>query len=170
MSDSVKRTARGEYSNGSWFESEYIHEILRACKLHTYSFRRTVKYLKRLKQSDNTQPYPRLSHSTLASWFDKDHQLLPKYQQLLSHQHTRRRHGKLRALHDHPEVETELAELFSQMRSSGQPMNRRIVRAVMRGVLEERCPHVLEKLKLSDSFISAWVRSKMEWRWRLMLQ
>ena len=43
----------------------------------------------------------------------------------------------------------------------------RITKLLMRVVLEKHCPPLLEHLKLSNSFVSNWVREELNFTWRL---
>ncbi len=45
-------------------------------------------------------------------------------------------------------------------------MNARVIRWVMRAVMQQMAPALLDSLTLSQTFISRWAREQLQWRWR----
>lgn len=154
---------RGKYTR--WFSSPYINDIIAAYTRASGSARHAVEQLKRSAPDDR---FERLSHSTVASWFEKG-QLKPQYQQELtagcaSATYTGRSPTLLAA----PGANDEICTILLKLRSAGTPLNSHIIRWVMLAVLQEKHPAVLNQLKLSQSFISEWVRNnpRLQFRWR----
>ena len=54
------------------------------------------------------------------------------------------------------------------MRDAGTAINSHTIRWVMKAVIEERCPALIDLgyLTLSKTFISRWAREQLNWRWR----
>jgi catechol-2,3-dioxygenase len=64
------------------------------------------------------------------------------------------------------EVEQECKRVLLRLRESGMPVNGHVIRWTLRAVFTEKCPSLLDNLRLSQQWISYWARSKMSWRWR----
>jgi hypothetical protein len=155
---------RGQYTR--WFNSPYINDILHAHVQCAGSARGTVQNLQKHAPDDR---YARLSHSTVASWFDKDGKLLAKHQQELdAGQAMPTYSGASPLMQATPGAEDEISDILLKLRSAGTPLNSLIIRWVMQAVVEKKCPALLQQLTLSQSFISRWVRSnpRLQFRWR----
>jgi hypothetical protein len=160
---SNKRT-RGSYTR--WFSSPYINDILHTHARCGYAARRTVKLLRKEAPDDR---FDRLSHSTVSSWFNDSNKLTAKHQQELDEGAASQTSlGPCSALLSVPRAEEQICDTLLQMREAGIPVNTSIVRWVMQAILEDKHPEVLEKLQLSQSFISRWVSSqqRLQFSWR----
>jgi hypothetical protein len=106
--------------------------------------------------------------TTVASWFDSTHKLRSQYQRQLDDDTALITRGKGRpsSLSKEPATEQEIQTTLQQLRAAGTPINTLVIQCVMRAIIEERCPHILQELQLSKSFVAAWVRSCLNWRWR----
>ena len=158
------KRVRGAYTR--WFNSAYINDILYAHALCGGSARGTVDYLRRHAPDDRFQ---HLSHTTVASWFDKDGALLEKRRtELDAGRALVTGSGPPPALQVAPGAEDAICDILLQLRTAGTPLNSHIIRWVMQAVLQDKCPSLLLQLKLSSSFISAWVRGhpRLQYRWR----
>ena len=156
---------RGKYTR--WFDSPYINDILSAYVRSGHSSRRTVA---ELQKAAPDQRYARLSHSTIASWYEKDGRTLKKQHQIeiADGRATVMGHGRLPALMLAEGAEQRIVDTLLQMRQAGVPLNSRIIRWVMVAVLQDKHPDTLAKLELSQPFISRFVRSnpQLQFRWR----
>lgn len=158
---SASKKPRGEYTN--WFSSPYAKDIVAAFTRYGGA-RAAVTALQRSAPDDR---YDRLSHSTVASWFGKDRKLLPKQQkQLDAGASAVRGMGYARVLSEAPAVEEAIKTSLLEMRAAGTPLNSRVIRWVMRAIIEEHDSALLQQLTLSQQFISAWVRTQLKWTWR----
>jgi hypothetical protein len=156
-------TKRGKYTR--WFSSPYINDIIHAHAQSGGSARRTVAALQRNAPDDR---FARLSHSTVASWFDVKGVLLESHRAELeagTALHTGG--GVAPVLQAAPGAEDAICDHLLQLRKTGMPLNSHVVRWVLQAVLEKH-PAVLEQLTLSQQFISKWVRSnpRLQFRWR----
>ena len=154
---------RGTYTR--WFSSPYINDILRAHVMSGGSARRTVAALQR-DAPDNR--FERLSHSTVASWFDKKGALLETHRaELQAGCALPTSSGLPPALQAASGAEEAICDHLLQLRKAGMPLNSHVVRWVMLAVLEKH-PAVLQQLTLSQPFISKWVRNnpRLQFRWR----
>lgn len=154
---------RGKYTR--WFNSPYINDIIAAYTKHNCSARRAVAELKQNAPDDR---FERLSHSTVASWF-QDGKL--KEQHLLELAQGRAMvtgYGPIPAMEAAPGAEDEICNILLKLRAAGTPLNSHIIRWVMSAVLEQKHPNVLSQLKLSQTYISTWVRNnpRLQFRWR----
>ena len=159
----MQRT-RGKYTD--WFSSPYIHDILREYRRCGY---RASVAIERLQSGAPDDRYARLSHSSLIGWFDKEHKLLPRYQSYLdSGLENARQNGFASALEEVPGIEEEIKDTLQQMRAAGTAINSRVIRWVMRGIIQHRAPvdAKAHSLTLGQSFISAWARRNLKWSWR----
>ena len=155
-----KQKIRGEYTN--WFDTEFISDIIAMYRACQGSARRAVQRLQLL--SPDPQRYARLSHSTIASWFDDSMKLLPRFQeQLEAQQSARRNNGRPRVFDQYPSTEEAIKETLVQMRQAGAPMNSHIIRWVIEA---HSPPSLLKQLKLSQQYISSWARTTLKWSWR----
>jgi hypothetical protein len=78
--------------------------------------------------------------------------------------------GMVKAFSSSPEAkkaEEELKKQIIALRDQGAVINVRITKLLMRVVLEQHCPPLLQQLKLSNSFVSNWVREELNFTWRL---
>jgi hypothetical protein len=150
---------RGKYTR--WFDSPYINDIL-AAYTRTGGARAAVTAL---RQSAPDDRYERLSHSTVASWFEHG-KLKPQHQQAGRALATYS--GSSPALLAAPGAEDAICDILLQLRKAGTPLNSHIIRWVMLAVLQESHPAVLQQLTLSQQFISTWVHNnpRLHFRWR----
>lgn len=160
------KRVRGPYVR--WFNSPYINDILAAHRRTGFAARRTVTLLRQEAPDDR---YKHLSHSTVASWFDKNNRLIPQHQMELEQGAAAvNGTGPCSPLLEAEGASRSIAEVLLQMRQAGTPLNTHIIRWVMHAILQSKYPSVLEKLELSKSFISRWVQSyedlKFSWRAR----
>lgn len=118
-----------------------------------------------LRRSSPDGRFDRLSHSTVSSWFDDRHNLLPKFQQQLDALKPAMRGAGSQPSID-PELEEELKTTLLKMRGAGAPLGTRVIRWIMRALVEERRPALLLQLTFSQTFISRWVRKVLNWSWR----
>lgn len=154
---------RGKYTR--WFDSPYINDILAAHALNGGSARRAVLSL---RASAPDERYERLSHSTVASWFDGG-KLKQQHQQELEAGRARARsNGRDPALQAAPGAEEEICGILLKLRQAGTPLNSHIIRWVMQAVLQDNHPATLGQLTLSQTYISKFVRSnpRLQFRWR----
>jgi hypothetical protein len=156
---------RGKYTR--WFnEPLLVNDILKAHAETGGSARATVALLQK-HASDNR--FERLSHSTVASWFDESGKLLAKHQAALDYGRAHATSvGRFPALQAAPGAEDAICDILLQLRASGTPLNSHTIRWVMQAVLQDKCPALLQQLKLSQPFISNWVRGhpRLQYRWR----
>jgi hypothetical protein len=155
---------RGKYTR--WFSSPYINDILHAHVANGGSARRTVAALQR-NAPDNR--FERLSHSTVASWFDNKGELLETHRAELEAGRALPTSGGLPpALQAAPGADDSICNHLLQLRKAGMPLNAHVVRWVMLAVLAEYPSVQLQQLKLSQQYISKWVRSnpRLQFRWR----
>ena len=141
---------RGKYTR--WFNSPYINDILHAYTQSGGSARRAVASL---QQRAPDKRFERLSHSTVASWFENG-KLKEQHQHELeegraAHTYT----GAHPALQAPPGAEDAICDILLKLRQAGTP-------------LEKEHPAVLQHLTLSQQYISAWVRRnpRLQFRWR----
>jgi hypothetical protein len=156
----AQKPRTGSYT--SWFSSPYINDVLQALRQQDYNPKRAVDVLKR---NAPDQRYERLSDSTVRGWFQKGtRKLLPHFQEQLNALQAAKRGGRLSAMS--AEVEQECKRVLLRLRESGMPVNSHVIRWTLRAVFTEKCPSLLDNLRLSQQWISYWARSKMSWRWR----
>lgn len=163
-----QRNKRRKYTN--WFASPWIHDILREYTRASFSARVAVATLQRVAPDDR---FARLHHSTVRGWFGDDGKLLPRFQKLLdacgedgSGSSSARGRGRPAALAAYPDVESEIKTTLQKLRQHGAPVSRRVIRWVVRGVLELRAPQLLDSFHISAGWISKWARTEMKWSWR----
>lgn len=163
--EQLPQLKRGKYTR--WFDSPYLHDIIAAHARCGGSARRTVLTL---QKNDPDGRFERLSHSTVASWFDEKGTLKEQYQRELDAGRAAATYvGPCAVLQaSAPGAEAEICDILLQMRHAGTPLNSHIIRWVMLAVLQRKHPAVLEKLTLSQTYISAWVRRnpRLLFRWR----
>ncbi len=144
---------RGRYTR--WFDSLYINDII-AAYTRTGGARAAVNAL---RKSAPDSRYERLSHSTVASWFE-DGKLKTQHQRELDASRALATYsGPSPVLSTAPGAEEAICDILLQLRMAGTPLNSHIIRWVMQAVLQENHPSVLQQLTLSQAFISTWVRN-----------
>lgn len=162
-----RKRARGPYVR--WFNTTHIHEILDAHRRTGGKARRTLTLLRKEAPATARDRYKHLSHSTIASWFDKNNKLTRKHQlELEAGAAQPTGAGYVSPLAAADGAEGRIVEVLQEMRKAGTPLNTRIIRWVMHAILQRGYPEVLDKLQLSQSFISRWVRTHedLQFRWR----
>lgn len=162
--EQLPQPKRGKYTR--WFDSPYINDILVAHARNSGSARRTVLYL---QANAPDSRFERLSHSTVASWFDSNGKLKEQHQQELdAGRAASRGGGHSPALQAAPGAEDAICDILLKLRTAGTPLNSHIIRWVMLAVLQDKHPAVLNSLKLSQQYISSWVRNnpRLQFRWR----
>jgi hypothetical protein len=152
---------RGKYTR--WFDSPYINDIL-AAFARTGSARAAVTVLRNSAPDDR---YERLSHSTVASWFENGKLKLQYQQELDAGRAIATYNGPSPALLAAPGAEDAICDHLLQLRKAGMPLNSHVIRWVMLAVLD-KYPAVLQQLTLSQQFISKWVRNnpRLQFRYR----
>jgi hypothetical protein len=157
---------RGKYT--SWFDSPFLTDILAAYRQQGCSARKAVDFLRR--SSPDPSRYARLSHSTIASWFDEHNKLLPRFQQQYDESAAAvRSEGRPSAFQKSDggsEVEAEMKRVLLALREQGVPLNSRVIKWVMTAIIDEMCPEIHRHTSLSKKSISRWVRAQMGWTWR----
>ena len=63
-------------------------------------------------------------------------------------------------------MEQQIVTMLCQLHEAGTPLNSCIIRLIMRAIISKEMPALLDTLSLSQQFISAWVRSTLQWTWR----
>ena len=155
-----QRARTGLHTN--WFSSPYINDVLQMLERHSFNFKRAVAALK-LHAPDGR--YEKLSDSTVRAWFEKGtHTLLPSFQLQLDAGKALGRNGRPALMTE--AVEDECKEVLLRLRDSGLPVNSHVIRWALRAVFKARAPALLQEMHLSQQWISFWVRSKLQWRWR----
>lgn len=160
----VPDSKRGKYTR--WFSSPYINDIIAAFTRNSGSARATVADLQKHAPDDR---FARLSHSTVATWFDEQDRLHPSYQvQLDAGRANATFAGRCPVMHQAPEAEVEICDILQKLRKAGTPLNSHSIRWVMLAVLQEKHPALLNELRLTQQYISAWVRHnpRLHFRWR----
>jgi hypothetical protein len=154
---------RGTYTR--WFNSPYINDILHAYALSGGSARRAVASLQERAPDSR---FERLSHSTVASWFENGKLKAQQQHELDEGRAAATSTGVCPAMQAAPGAEDAICDILLKMRQAGTPLNSCIIRCVMLAVLEERHPAVLQQLTLSQQYISTWVRRtpRLQFRWR----
>ena len=149
----------GEYT--TWFSSPYLLDVLKMLRAHQFSAKRTVAALKRTAPDDR---YARLSDSTIRGWFEKGtKQLLPQFQQQLDGVAVMR---SGRPSQMSTAVEEECKRVLLKLRDTGVPVNSHVIHWTLQSIFRDHDPSLLESLQLSQQWLSRWVRSKLQWRWR----
>jgi hypothetical protein len=159
------RLDRGEYTR--WFDSPYINDIMAAWRRCGFRARATVQHLRAQAPDDR---FARLSHSTVASWFERDGKLKPAYQtQLDDGRAIATGRGPCPVLLQIEGVEDAIVEHLLQLRANGAPVCIAMVRWVMAAILLEKHPDALKQLTLSSAYISCFVRRhpKLQFTWRM---
>lgn len=144
-----------------WFDSPYMNDILREYRRQNGSAKRTLAALRKAAPDER---YASLSDSTIRSWFNEDHQLLPRFQMQLDAGESAKRGGRPKPLDD--KVEQHIKSVLQQLRDAGTPLSSHVIRWVMQSVFTDHDPSLLGRLKLSQQWISQWVRQQMGWTWR----
>jgi hypothetical protein len=161
-SEQPRKRPRGSYTK--WFSSPSIHDILQAYETSGFRPKVAVQLLQRNARDDR---FARLTHSTISSWYDEHHKLLPRFaEELQFGQAADRSNGRTRVLQEEPEIEAEIKRVLLQMRAAGTPLNTHVIRWVMHSIMQLRRPALLTRLSLSKSFISLWARMQLHWTWR----
>jgi hypothetical protein len=156
----AQKARTGVYTN--WFSSPYINDVLQALERHSYNVKRAVAAL---KQHAPDARYERLSDSTVRAWFEKGtHTLLPSFQQQLDANKALTRGSRPPQMS--VAVEEECKSVLLRLRDSGLPVNSHVIRWTLRAVFSKQSPQLLQNLRLSQQWISNWVRAKLHWRWR----
>jgi hypothetical protein len=159
-----QKRSRGTYTR--WFNSPYINDILVEYARKNGSARRTVLSLQ-ASAPDNR--YERLSHSTVASWFDENGKLKETHQhELEAGRAQATSNGRCPVLQAAPDAEDAICDVLLKLRRAGTPLNSHIIRWVMQAVIQEVYPSLLNQLTLSQAYISTWVRNnpRLKFRWR----
>lgn len=152
--------SRGEYTD--WFSSPYINDILREYRRCGNSARAAVERLQTQAPDDR---YARLSHSSIIGWFDKEHNLLPRFQaHLESGLENVRQNGPVRAFEEHPALEEEIKDTLLRMREAGTAINSHVICWVMRGIITLRAPDTT--LHVGRRYACHWARTQLKWSWR----
>jgi hypothetical protein len=166
---SEKKQKRGSYSS-NWFSSPYINDILEAYHRRSNNVRSAVSVLQ--KSAPDTR-YDDLKYSTVAGWFSADHKLLPQYQRQYDDAAKLEKRGRPRLFQQQPEVEAKVIDALTRMREMGTSLNIPLVRHIFIAAIKLLVPNLLiaadpaaKPFQLSKTWISRWVREKLNWRWR----
>ena len=162
----ASKKARGHYTD--WFASPYIHDILAAFRRNNFQARQTVIAL---QKSTPDGRYDRLNHSTILGWHDSiTHQLLPRFQQLLhagaSSSRGAGNHPSLFEGESGSDIELQVKDILLKMRGAGTAIDSNVIRWVMTAVMKEKGSPLLDRYKLSRTYICRWAHITLAWSWR----
>jgi hypothetical protein len=159
----AQKPRTGSYTN--WYASPFLPDVLRALRLHDYNPRRAIAWLQKNAPAEDRDRYLRLSDSTIRGWFEKGtHNLLPRFQSQLDLGIAAQR--GVRPPRMSAAVEEEVKATLLKLREAGMPVNTHVIRWTLYAIFKQRDPSLLDSLQLSQQWISYWVRSKLQWRWR----
>jgi hypothetical protein len=113
--------------NTNWFSTPFIFDVIAAYKQSGYSAKGALKILRCTCLVPGR--YSQLSDSTIRSWFDDKHQLLPRFQEQLDAGKASQRQGRQPVMSN--ETEEAIKETIIHLRDSGTPINAHVVRWTM---------------------------------------
>jgi len=154
------------------FAEPFIHDILAAYEKYSHNARATVAYLQRTFPKLVTESAPRfadLHESTIRSWYGKDGELLDRFRSyvLAERSAAPRGVGELHMFAEHEDVEAEAGRILIAMRERGAIINRLVAQHILRIVIEQMAPELLQEYKISLSFISKWLHHRLGWAPRM---
>jgi hypothetical protein len=103
----------------------------------------------------------KLSRGTVREWFDADFKLKPRIK--LRWESGKSKVGGMGArysLADHSELEMYLLAIFNKRRESGLIINSTVAVPIMRTVIQQRAPQLLERMALSRRWVRHWLRCR----------
>jgi hypothetical protein len=117
--------------------------------------------LSSLQKPSNPDVLRRLTISTMKGWFGDDFRLRPDIR--LRWEERRPRLGGIGrqySLAGYTDLECHLINIFVKRRDAGMVVNSNVAVPIMRAVISQRAPQVLERMKLSRRWVRQWLRSK----------
>jgi len=117
--------------------------------------------LQSLQKPSNPVILQRLRVPTMKGWFDSNFKLLPHIRQRWEERLQRLGGiGHRYSLADHADLERHLVSIFAKRRESGLVVNSNVAVPIMRAVIQQRAPHLLDKMALSRRWVRQWLRSR----------
>jgi hypothetical protein len=114
-----------------------------------------------LQKPSNPDIFRKLSHTTVRGWFDADFRLKDSVR--LKWEAGKPRMGGIggqSSLVDHAELEQYLIGIMRKRRDSGLVINSSVAVPIMRCVIQQRAPHLLQKMALSRRWVRQWLRCR----------
>lgn len=124
--------------------------------------------LKKLHHDCYHNTYVDLSYTTMRRWFDrKTLQLHPDVQKRWEERKGRQwGSGTPYILGTVPEVEAYIIKALQHMRTASQCINSRVISALIKAVLLEKAPDMLNQFAVSRRWCRYWVRRKLDWSYK----
>lgn len=117
--------------------------------------------VKSLRKPSNPEIFDQLSRSTVRGWFDADFRL--KKDVRLKWEAGMPRLGGIGAsysLADHAPLEQFLIDIFRKRRESGLVVNSNVAVPILRSVIKQRAPQLLDDMALSRRWVRQWLRTR----------
>jgi hypothetical protein len=127
--------------------------------------------VKSLRKPSNPEIFDQLSRSTVRGWFDADFRL--KKDVRLKWEAGMPRLGGIGAsysLADHAPLEQFLIEIFRKRRESGLVVNSNVAVPIMRSVIKQRAPQLLDDMALSRRWVRQWLRTRCGFTYKKAIQ
>jgi len=157
----VKKRGKGYID---WNERPDVFEMIVKAVVGTRNWKDA---LNSLQKPSNPEILQRLTISTMKGWFDSDFKLLP---------HIRRRWeerrpklggiGRQYSLAGHTDLECHLINIFVKRREGGLVVNSNVAVPIMRAVIQQRAPQLLERMSLSRRWVRQWLRKKCNFTYK----
>jgi hypothetical protein len=160
--EQINEQRKEKRQNTNWFSSPFIFDVIAAYERCDHSAKRALQYLKLHCLVPNR--YAQLSDSTIRSWFDDKHRLLPRFQAQLDVGTAATRGGRRPMLS--AEIEEEVKRVLMQLRETGTPINTHTIRWTMMAIFREKDASLLSSFRLSRQWISYFMTNRMQWSWR----
>jgi hypothetical protein len=142
----------------NWVLDYNLFEQIITCVKNTTSFSEAIRELQGIR-------YPsimsKLSRTNLYSWFDKNRNLRKNVKERwLARKPAKRGIKKKYALSFEPRLEYLLFKIFQQRRKDELPVNSIIGVSIMKSVITQYKPKLLEEMSLSRRWVRQWLRGK----------
>lgn len=150
---------RGKYID--WISKTDVFEMIIGSVVAHNNIKEAVKSLR--NNPSNPSILRKLSKSTVRGWFNTDCNL-----KLLDHVRMKWESGKSRlggmgapySLADHSELEMFLLAIFKKRRENGLVINSSVAVPILRTVIQQRAPQLLERMALSRRWVRHWLRRR----------
>ena len=148
---------RGKYVD--WIARTDTFEMIVGSVMAHRSINRAVESLRNNPVAPKIMQ--KLTRGTVREWFDADFKLKPGVK--LKWESGRSKVGGMGASYsfaDQSELEIYLLAIFNKRRESGLIINSSVAVPIMRTVIQQRAPQLLERMALSRRWVRHWLRCR----------
>ncbi|EIN06290.1 hypothetical protein PUNSTDRAFT_73512 [Punctularia strigosozonata HHB-11173 SS5] len=162
-----KGTVQARHTRTNWYHPFLWADIDRVAHEVDFSATRIARSL----QKSKPQIFGRLRKSTVQKWLSDDRKSWsPATLENVARRHALAGTGRVGILTSYPDIVKKATQALEETRETGIQVNRMIARSLLIAEIQILAPDLLQSFKVSESYISAFLSSQLNWSKRKITQ